>query len=330
MSGPVRLGLPEIVETVTAGNAEALEGRGVNASYRVTDGDRVLSVKIHCADRSSGLEFRRILRVDTALRGTAWYPPVIGMGFHPAERPRLVVVRPFAPGAPSDNARQHIVRIGGVLGDLAARAVGVEVTDDLIGDYASPWLSSGERERALADRILTGAWEDLARAMDDHVEDLGNSAARLTRADGTPVIHHGDLHGRNLILDRSRALTVIDWDEAGFSRRPADAAKALWLSCRRARGDFVLDPGAVARFLELVHARLRVPYADAGDLARLGAIWFLPRYGHVALLGQRDASLVPWYLGWVSRFWSRFRRNLDLLTRTAAALERNAGSGGYR
>ncbi|MCX4825212.1 aminoglycoside phosphotransferase family protein [Streptomyces sp. NBC_01142] len=326
MTGPAQLTVRHAMELVVAGDAEALEGRGLNSSYRVTEGGRELSVKVHCADRSSGTEFRRILRVDAALRGTAWYPPVLDMGFHAAGRPRLVVIRPYAPGAPSDDARQHIVQVAGVLADLAARAGGVEAEEDLVGDYASPWVSGAERERALADPLLTGEWQGLARAMDDHLGELRNSAVRLTRPDGL-VIHHGDLHGRNLISGSSRPLTVIDWDEAGFSRRPADAGKALWLSCRLGRGDFVLDPQALHRFLTHLHARLRMPYASAADLARLGALWFLPRHGHVTLLGQRDVSLGPWYLDWISRFWARFRQNLDLLTRTAAALDTDADRG---
>ncbi|MGW6455477.1 phosphotransferase [Streptomyces sp. NPDC055078] len=327
MSGPARLTVRRAMAVIGAGEAEALEGRGVNASYRIADGDRTLSVKVHCEDRSTGVEFRRIQRVDAALRGTAWYPPVLDLGIHPAEHPRLVVIRPFAPGAPSDNARRHIGALIGVLGDLAARAAGAEaaeVAEELIGDYASPWLSCGERERRLAEQRLTGAWGDLTRAVDDHLGDLRDSAVRLTGTHA-PVIYHGDLHGRNLIHDRSRPLTVIDWDEAGFSRRPADTAKALWLSCRRGRGDFVLDPVAVRRFLEEGRTRLGVPYADAGDLARLGAIWFLPRDSHLTLLEQRDASLVPWYLGWVSRFFSRLGQNLELIATTAAALDRSGG-----
>ncbi|WP_455410014.1 hypothetical protein [Streptomyces hiroshimensis] len=321
MTGPGRLTVRHAVELVAVGDAEALEGRGLNASYRVTEGGRAFSVKVHCADRSSGQEYRRIQRVDAALRGTAWYPPLLGMGFHAAgaERPRLVVIRLYVPGAPSDDARQHIAQVVDVLAGLAARADGVEAGEDLVGDYASPWVSGTERERALAAPLLTGEWQGLARAMDDHLGELRHSAVRLTRPDGL-VVHHGDLHGRNLISGSSRPLTLIDWDEAGFSRRPADAGKALWLSCRLGRGDFVLDPQALRRFLVHLHARLGTPYASAVDLARLGALWFLPRHGHVTLLAQRDPGLGPWYLGWVSRFWARYPQNLEVLAGTAAAL----------
>ncbi|MCD9195203.1 phosphotransferase [Streptomyces albireticuli] len=307
------------MELVTAGRAEALEGRGLNTSYRLAVGGRTFSVKVHCAERSSDAEFRRIRCVDAALRGTAWYPPVGDIGFHAAERPRLVVVRPYAPGEPSDDARRHIAQVVEVLADLAARAGSVTAGEDLVGDYASPWLSGAEGERALVAPLLTGEWRPLARAMDDHLDESRAAASRLTRPDGL-VVHHGDLHGRNLIGGGSRPLTVIDWDEAGLSRRPADAGKALWLSCRLGRGDFVLDPRALRRFLTLSHARLGVPYASAGDLARLGALWFLPRHGHVTLLGRRDTGLGPWYLDWVARFWARYRRNTDLIAATAAAL----------
>ncbi|ARZ72332.1 hypothetical protein SMD11_6756 [Streptomyces albireticuli] len=320
MTGSARPTVRRAMELVAAGAAEALEGRGLNTSYRVAGpGGGTLSVKVHCAERSSDTEFRRIRCVDAALRGAAWYPPVVDMGFHTVERPRLVVVRPYVPGEPSDDARRQIAQVVEVLAELAVRAGGVSAGEELVGDYASPWMSGAERERALVDPLLTGEWRGLARALDDHLGGLRAGAARLTRPDAL-VIHHGDLHGRNLIHGGPRPLTVIDWDEAGLSRRPADAGKALWLSCRLGRGDFLLDPWALRRFLTHLRTRLRVPYASACDLARLGALWFLPRHGHVTLLGRRDASLGPWYLGWVSRFWDRYRRNMDLLAGTAAAL----------
>ncbi|MER5868391.1 aminoglycoside phosphotransferase family protein [Streptomyces sp. NPDC002044] len=312
-----------VLELIAAGQAELLDGRGLNSSYRVVWGRRALSVKVHCAERSSAAEFRRIGRVDAALRGAPWYPPVLALGFRGARRPGLVVVRPYAPGAPADDARRHINGVVDVLAALAARAEGVRAEDALVGDYASAWLSGARSERSLVDPLLTGEWRGLGRAMDAHLPGLRLAAARLTSADGL-LVHHGDLHGRNLIADGPGRLTVIDWDEAGFSRRPADAGKALWLSCRRGRGDFALDQEAVALFLGRLHGRLGLPYSGARDLARLGALWFLPRHGHVTLLERRDASLGAWYLGWLTRFWTRFRGNLDLVARTAAELEAGA------
>ncbi|MFJ5810955.1 aminoglycoside phosphotransferase family protein [Streptomyces sp. NPDC093093] len=320
MTGAAPPTVPEVVELIAAGQAELLDGRGLNASYRVTWGGRALSVKVHCAERSCAAEFRRIGRVDSALRGMPWYPPVLDLGFQGAERPRLVVVRPYAPGTPSDDARRHIGGVVDVLADLAARAAGVRAEDALVGDYASPWLEGAPSERSLVDPLLTGEWRGLGRAVDAHLGELLDGAARLTSAEGL-LVHHGDLHGRNLISDGTGRLTVIDWDEAGFSRRPADAGKALWLSCRLGRGDFALDPKATGLFLGRLHTRLDIPYSDARDLALLGALWFLPRHGHVTLLGRRDASLGTWYLGWVLRFWTRFRGNLDLVAKIASELE---------
>lgn len=325
MSGLPGPSVGRVVEVIAAGGAEALEGRGVNASYRVTDGGRQLSVKVHCAERSSGAELRRVAAVDAALRGCAWYPPVIGLGLHAGERPRMVVIRPFVPGAASQDAREHVAPLVGVLGALAARAEGLAVAEDTVGDYASPWLAAGQHERDLAAPFLTGRWAGLARAVDVSLGQLVDSAARLTRTDAL-VVHHGDLHGRNLIRGEGDGdqgpLTVIDWDETGFSRRPADAAKALWLTCRRGRGDFVLDGAAVRRFLDHLHTGPGLPHADAADLARLGALWFLPREEHLRLLGERDADFVPWYLDWVARFWARLPGNLELVAEVAAAAGR--------
>ncbi|MGW5344986.1 aminoglycoside phosphotransferase family protein [Streptomyces sp. NPDC004050] len=325
MTGAARPTVARVVELVAAGQARPLDGRGLNASWRVEWGGRPLSVKVHCPERSSATGLRRIGRVDAALRGAPWYPPVLDAGFDRAERPRLVVVRPYAPGAPSDDARRHIAGVVDVLADLAARADGLAAEDALVGDYASAWLSGAEAERSLVEPLLTGRWRDLGRAVDGHLGELRSAALRLTEQEGL-LVHHGDLHGRNLVSDGSGRLTVIDWDEAGFSRRPADAGKALWLSCRLGRGDFVLDPGATGRFLAGLRTRLGTPYADAPDLARLGALWFLPRHGHVTLLGRRDAGLGAWYLGWVERFWARFRENLDLVAGTAAELETSRGA----
>ncbi|MEU8778388.1 phosphotransferase [Streptomyces sp. NPDC048606] len=328
MTGAARLTVGRAVGLVRAGGAERLDGRGLNASWRVTHAGTPYAVKVHCEERSSPAESRRILRVDRALRTTPWYPPVLDLGWAPGPRPRLVVVRPFAPGAPSDDARRHIGAVVGVLAELVARGRGVAVDEELIGDYASPWLADARAERALAGRLLTGEWRALGRAVDAHLAELIAAARRLTREEAVSV-HHGDLHGRNLISDGGRALTVIDWDETGFSRRPADAGKALWLSCRLARGDFALDRRAVVRFLGGLHERLGVPYASACDLARLGALWFLPRHGHVTLLGRGGADAadtVTWYLGWVLRFWTRFRRNLEVVAGAAADLAAGRGA----
>ncbi|WHT16348.1 phosphotransferase [Crossiella sp. CA-258035] len=298
------------VRLIDAGEAEELEGRGVNRSYRLIDGDRVLSVKAHCAATSAETDHRRIRRVDEALSGTDWYPPVLDIGY--AAPDRLVVIRPFVPGAASEDAARHLDVLAGVLGELAAGTAAVPA--ELVWDYATPWLTEGEREQLEAKEVLTGEWDNLLRAMDEHLGDLLAAALRLTGT-GEPALYHGDLHGRNLIWHESRPLTVIDWDETGFSHRPADIGKALWLSCRKGRGDFELDPSAVRRFLALLRANPALPTVEAADLARLGAIWFLPRYHHVTLLAQRDAEFIPWYLGWVSRFWARFPANLDLVSR---------------
>ncbi|MCS0635797.1 aminoglycoside phosphotransferase family protein [Streptomyces sp. LP05-1] len=333
MSDGPRISVRQAVEPVAAGAAEELAGRGLNSSYRVVRGGLSYAVKVHCAEHSSETEARRIRSVDVALRGAPWYPPVLDLGtVRMAGRPRLVVVRPYVPGVPAQDARTHIPEVVAVLGELAARAGGPAagaVAEELVGDYATPWTDDAGRERAATARLLTGEWRELGRTVDRRLDELSASAVRLTRADAT-VLHHGDLHGRNLIADGPGRLTVIDWDEAGLSRRPADAGKALWLSCRLGRGDFVLDPGAVRSYLGLLHSRLGIPYATAPELARLGALWFLPRHRHVELLAGRDPALAPWYLGWVGRFWARFGRNLELIAGVAAeGPEPGSGSAEY-
>ncbi|MFI9382480.1 phosphotransferase [Kutzneria sp. NPDC052558] len=292
--------MARVMAAVAGGDAERFDGRGVNASYRVGP----LSVKVHHPAMSSGLTGDRIRLVDSALRGAPWYPPVLDLGWHGLA---LVVVRPFAEGRPADDGRRHVGALAGVLAGLSERADGLDVAEELIADYASPWLADTDRELAQTLTVL-GEHTALAEALRARLPGLAAAASRLSGVDAS--VHHGDLHGRNLVFAAGRC-TVIDWDETGFSRRPADAAKAMWLSCRRARGDFELDHLAVQRFLRAV------PGVDAVDLARLGALWFVPSRQHVTLLGQRDASLALWYLGWVSRFWSRLGRNLDMLSELA-------------
>ncbi|MET7641173.1 aminoglycoside phosphotransferase family protein [Streptomyces sp. NPDC005438] len=307
------------LSALAAGHAEPLDGRGTNSCYRVTHLGRPLSVKVHCADRSSPLELRRLRRVDAALYGRDWYPPLLDVGFSTEHQPRLVVVRPFVRGAPSTDARQHIGQLLQVMSDLKACGTAVEAVDGLVGDYASPWLSSDQREARDIRPFLTGRRRVLARALENHLDELLLAVSRLGHS-ASPIIYHGDLHGRNLISHGQQPLTVIDWDEAGFTHRPADAAKALWLTCRQGRGDFVLHPETVRTFLRTAHASLGIPYANVLDLAALGALWFLPRRSHLALLDLRGPDLVPWYLDWISRFWSRYRENRESLTAIADAL----------
>ena len=288
-----------VMAAIASGDAEVFDGRGVNSSYRVGR----LSVKVHHPVTSTELIEARIRRVDTALRGVSWYPPVLDLSRH---GPSLVVVRPFADGQAVQDGRPHLGELGGILRGLSAH--GSDVAEDLIADYASPWRADADRELPRTLSVL-GDHVDLAQVVQANLDGLVDAAARLSGVDIS--VHHGDLHGRNLVFGNS-GCTVIDWDETGFSHRPADAAKALWLSCRRARGDFQLDPPTVQRFL------LASPCADAVALARLGALWFVPTQGHVTLLAQRDVTLVPWYLGWVSRFWSRLSENLDVIAEAAS------------
>ncbi|SCL20804.1 Phosphotransferase enzyme family protein [Micromonospora pallida] len=264
--------LRRVVAAVDSGRAQALDGRGVNRSFRLVDGDRHLSVKVHCASRSTDAQLLRIRRIDALLRGIPWYPCLMDAALVGS---RLVVIRPFAPGAPPHGALQHVGRLVGVLGDLADHGFDPG-SEELVGDYATPWLSGWERERQAVVPVLAGERGDLAQAIDEHGAALRAGAARLTCAKRA-MAYHGDLHGRNFIVSSRGQLTVIDWDEAGFSRRPADVGKALWLSCRRERGDFVLDADAVQDFLARVHARMRLPYPHAGDLALLGGSGSFPR-----------------------------------------------------
>ncbi len=291
-----------VLTAVDEGRFQQLDGRGVNISLLVHDDGRPLSVKVHCPSRSSQVDLHRIRHLDEVLDGFSWYPSLVDAGIVDS---RLVVVRPFVPGTPIEDAKLHIGDVVEVLGALAGRG-GVPASAETVGDYATAWLLGRQTLPP-----FSAGHRDLARAAGEHLPELMAAARSLTG--DTAMAYHGDLHGRNLVAGAAGRFTVIDWDEAGFSSRPADAGKALWLSCRRERGDFRLDPEAVRNFLVAIRTRLPRTMTGAVEVARLGALWFVPTAAHVTLLARRDASMVPWYLGWVSRFWARYRENSDIV-----------------
>jgi Ser/Thr protein kinase RdoA (MazF antagonist) len=303
---------------VDVGSARVLDGRGVNTSYLVGQGGREYAVKVHVEDESSGRCLERILCLDASLRGIPWYPPVIDAGLYGPRR-QVVVVRRFARGTPLNQLGFDIDTTVAVLARLAAAGtMPPDRPKDLVSDYATPWLAAPPKELRSLQRF-GDADRETPSIVDRHLAALLNSAQTLKAR--SPILpYHGDLHGGNIILGRHGRITVIDWDEAGYACRPADAAKALWLCCRRERGQFVLDAAAMRGYLRQLHARLGLPYADAIDLARLGAIWFVPAGRHVDRLVRRQPEAAPWYFDWIGRFWQQYESNLGIVAAVADAL----------
>ncbi len=319
MTETAALSIQLAMKLVAGGKAQLLEGRSVNSCYRISHEGRDFSVKVHTPAESSQICLRRILRADQLLRGASWYPAVVDSGRVGERYPQLVVIRAFRAGAACDfRCAGDLWPLVGVLEDLASHGVSCEIAEELLGDYASPWLSGRAGRAAQAAGRLGAVAAKLTDELSSEAAGLMLAATRLTRPDEVRV-YHGDLHGRNLISDPGGRLTVIDWDEAGFTARPSDAAKALWFACRRGRGDFALDPDALRRFFALAISRLGIPVTDLPDLARLGAIWFLPRTEHAVQLKMRDPGLATWYLQWITRFWRRYPGNLLLLEAAATS-----------
>lgn len=294
----------EALSLLARGPVDELDGRGVNRSFRVAARTGSVSVKVHCPEESTRAVRKRIEVVDSLLRGRAWYPPLVDLG-QDADG-HLVVLREFVEGRPADLSPEIVTMLAGVLGELAA-VTPRRVDDALVHDYATAWLTDPDPAGLLCD--LTGRPE--LSTLRDRLPVLLAGGRRITGA-GAGVCH-GDLHVRNLVR-AGRGPVLIDWDEAALSRRPADAAKALWLVPRVARGGFALDAAMLGRWLD---AAARLPGATRqtlADLPLLGAIWFLPRRRHVELLGRRHPEHIEWYLGWIGGFWSRFDRNLGMIT----------------
>jgi hypothetical protein len=180
------------------------------------------------------------------------------------------------------------------------------------GDFASVWLS--EPTEGFASTL-------------DKLADLGaHRLDGLLRVYGPPllarlpglrsmqaILVHGDLHGGNVLFRGSAVEALVDWDEATLSHFPVDAAKAAWFFCRRGRGAFRLDEQRSRRFVAACRqARFSCGLGPA-DLFSLGAVYFVPRVDHIALLERRSRSLLCWYLGWIEAFWTAYGDNASLV-----------------
>jgi aminoglycoside phosphotransferase (APT) family kinase protein len=94
-----------------------------------------------------------------------------------------------------------------------------------------------------------GVWHAPAQA-----EELLMSAARLPPPE-RPVVAHGDLHFRHLLVDRGRASGVIDWGDVCLAD-PAIDLSLLWsFVAPQQRGDFLEAYGRVTE-AQLVRARV--------------------------------------------------------------------------
>jgi aminoglycoside phosphotransferase (APT) family kinase protein len=289
------------------GSGVELDGRGVNRCSMVEQGSVAYSVKVHCLEESGDRVADRIRAADALLAGRPWYPAVVSLGHD--DHGRLVVVRPFVEGSGCPLDRRTRNALASVARDLASVRPSPDTSDHLVNDHATAWLA-GHPDDLLHDLAGRPA---LRSRVERWLPQVLQAARRLD--DGPLRVGHGDLHVRNLVSSAA-GLVLVDWDEVALTRRPTDAAKAMWLVTRHERGAFDLDPRGVEDWLTRT-GTAGVPRDSWRDLALLGAAWFLPRAGHVDLLGRREPEHVEWYLGWVERFWTSLDDNLALVDRLA-------------
>jgi Ser/Thr protein kinase RdoA (MazF antagonist) len=298
---------------IDRGRGSPLGGRSLNSAHRVSHAGHDFTVKIHWAAESDDRVARRLKAVDSLLRGQPWYPPLVDVGRRTVgSRSYLVVIRPYVHGTALGIPNEGADALISTLRELADLSPETPVDSELLGDYASDWLlvpEAAAEKVAVADDAFVGL-------IAPHLPDLFLAAQRTTTA--LSQMQHGDLHEYNLIRQPDGAISVIDWDEAGFSGRPADCGKAMWFAARQAPGDFMLDSNALDTFLRGI--RSFSSCGSAVDLALLGAVWFLPLPGYVEGLRTQNLQRAAWYVDWAVRFWSRFEQNLRVITSVAEAL----------
>jgi aminoglycoside phosphotransferase (APT) family kinase protein len=166
-----------------------------------------------------------------------------------------------------------------VLHDPAGAAVGAPLPVDPL-DRAFPVARAEGTDAALTHLVTDGLWDG-----DPAVGRLLAEARRLGRPAGKPVLVHGDLHVRHLLVDGAGAPTgVIDWGDVCLADPAVDLAVAFAAFGGAARGVFVDDYGAVGGERELRARALAV---------RLSALLagYAAADGRPALLAEALAGL---------------------------------------
>lgn len=143
--------------------------------------------------------------------------------------PALVSAVATSPGAPADGMPWSGPSTGGVPAAAALGPVGGTRADGLPTVLPHDPMRRGDpgvrgplaRER-LAQLAASGVWQP-----DPAVFRLLDEAEPLGPADGPPVLVHGDLHQRHLLLgDGGRATGVIDWGDVCLADPAVDLSLA--------------------------------------------------------------------------------------------------------
>lgn len=310
---PDSLDTQHALRLIREGRYRSLDGRSGNKTFRVETAGAAFSVKIVLGLKATEDRMVSLRLLDLLLAPEfEWYPRLHEISLLEGSEPMLVALRPFVSGSAFDASNAHISGLFGVLQDLNRLSVSSERIDST-HDYSTPWVRDCEWEISRSSAAIRSSHPELDHKMRAHSGEIVASALHLS-SDTRVIPYHGDLHGGNLIYSKNDLVAVIDWDDAGFTNRPADIAKALWLVCRVQRGDFRLEPAKVKDFFRWVRkGSVLSCSAELARLPHLGAAYFLPSMDHITHLQTHAPEYRNWYLDWISLFWSQFEENSDLI-----------------
>ena len=208
-------------------------------------------------------------------------PEVVGSDGEPSEPwpftgARLLPGRELADAGPADGARVPAAAATGAflraLHSPEVRAASdVELPVDPLG-RGHPASRLGHTRATLDGLVASGTW-----AGDPAVDALLERAGRLVAPGGAPVLVHGDLHARHLLVDAAgRASGVIDWGDVCLADPALDLSLGYAAFAGPARAAFLTAYGPVdaerelrARALAVRLAALLARYAAAEHRAAL-------------------------------------------------------------
>ena len=203
---------------------------------------------------------------------------------------RLLPGRELAEAGLSDAARTAAARaVGGFLRVLHDGRTRAAVDVDLPVDpmrRGEPRARMDDTREQLRRLVADGIW-----AGDPAIEALLRSAKRLGAPAGAPVLVHGDLHVRHLLLDEGNAVGVIDWGDLCLADAAVDLALAYTAFAGPARVAFFRAYGEVDAERELRARALGVRMS--GFLAAYAAAVDRPALLAEALAGLRRAADRP-------------------------------------
>jgi aminoglycoside phosphotransferase (APT) family kinase protein len=197
---------------------------------------------------------------------------------------RLLPGRELADAGLADAARVPAATAAGAFlralhSPQARAAVEVDLPVDPLG-RGHPASRVAQTRAALDGLVASGTW-----AGDPAVDALLERAVRLDEPGGTPVLVHGDLHVRHLLVDDAgRASGIIDWGDVCLADPALDLSLGYAAFAGPAREAFLSAYGPVDAERELRARALAVRLAAL--LARYAAA-----EGRTALLAESLASL---------------------------------------